>query len=124
MKLKDLKGKYAFISHPFANDPEGNRKKVDKICKYWVKKRVIPISPLHLFSFYEGDNDREKILNICYKLIDIADVVFIYGDSEGCRLEKEYAKKKKKPIFIFYDEYEMNFQNCKRLMEEKSGVQL
>lgn len=124
MKLKELKGKYAFISHPFANDPEGNRKKVDKICKYWVKKGVIPISPLHLFSFYDNDSDREKILDICYKLIDIVDVVFVYGDSEGCRLEKEYAKKKKKPIFIFYDEYEINFHNCKKLMEEKSGVLL
>ncbi len=124
MKLEELKGKYAFISHPFANNPEGNRKKVDKICKYWVKKGVIPISPLHLFSFYEEDNDRDKILNICYKLIDIVDVVFVYGDSEGCRLEKEYAKKKGKPIFVFYDEYEMNFHNCKKLMEEKSGVLL
>lgn len=122
MKLEELKGKYAFISHPFANNPEGNRKKVDKICKYWVKKGVIPISPLHLFSFYDNDSDREKILNICYKLIDIADVVFIYGDSEGCRLEKEYAEKKGKPVFVFYDEYRINFHNCKKLMEEKSGV--
>ena len=124
MKLEELKGKYAFISHPFANNPEGNRKKVDKICKYWVKKGVIPISPLHLFSFYDNDSDREKILNICYKLIDIADVVFIYGDSEGCRLEKEYAEKKGKPVFVFYDEYRINFHNCKKLMEEKSGVLL
>ena len=108
MRLKELKGKYAFISHPFANDPEGNRKKVDKVCKYWAKKGVIPISPLHMFSFYEDDSNREKILDICYKLIDIADVVFVYGDSEGCRLEKEYAEGKGKPILVFMEEKELN----------------
>ena len=124
MKLEELKGKYAFISHPFINDPEGNRKKADKICKYWVRKGVIPISPLHLFSFYDNDSEREKILDICYKLIDIADVVFMYGDSEGCRLEREYAKKRGKPIFVFYNEYKINFNSCKKLMEEKSEVQL
>jgi hypothetical protein len=120
MKLKDLKGKYAFISHPFANDPEGNRKKVDKICKYWVKKGVIPISPLHLFSFYEDDNAREDIMNICYKLIDLSDVVFIYGDSKGCRLEREYAEKIGKEVLIFYQEKRVpTFKECYYLMQEK-----
>ena len=124
MKMKNLIGKYAFISHPYVDNPTQNKIKVDKICKYWAKKGIIPISPLHMFSFYEDDSNREKILNICYKLIDIVDVVFIYGDSEGCRLEKEYAKEKGKPIFVFYDEHEINFHNCKKLMEEKSGVLL
>ena len=95
MKLEELKGKYAFISHPFANNPEGNRKKVDKICKYWVKKGVIPISPLHMFSFYEDDSDREKILNICYKLIDI--VLFVplnsYIEVETYMMEIREAMK-------------------------------
>ena len=110
MKLKELKGKYAFISHPYADNPTQNKIKVDKVCKYWAKKGIIPISPLHLFSFYEDDSNRDEIMNVCYKLIDIADVVFVYGDSEGCRLEKAYAEKTGKPVFVF--------------KEEKSGVLL
>ena len=115
MRLKELKGKYAFISHPYADDPTRNKIKVDKVCKYWAKKGIIPISPLHLFSFYEDDSNRDEIMNVCYKLIDMADVVFVYGDSEGCRLEKVYAEKKGKPVFVFYGE-------GKKLVEEKSGV--
>ena len=113
MKLKNLIGKYAFISHPYAGNPTQNKIKVDKVCKYWAKKGVIPISPLHMFSFYEDDSNREKILDICYKLIDIADVVFVYGDSEGCRLEKEYAKKKGKPVFVFMKEKELTYEDNK-----------
>jgi nucleoside 2-deoxyribosyltransferase len=113
MKLKNLIGKYAFISHPYAGNPTQNKIKVDKVCKYWVKKGVIPISPLHMFSFYEDDSNREKILNICYKLIDIVDAVFIYGDSEGCRLEKAYAEKKGKPVFVFMKEKELTYENNK-----------
>lgn len=99
-----MKGKYAFISHPYAGNPKENKIKVDKICRYWVKKGAIPISPLHLFMFYDDDSNREEILNICFKLIDMSDVIFIYGDSEGCRLEREYAEEKGKPILIFYNE--------------------
>ncbi len=125
MKLNNLKGKYAFISHPYANDPIENKIKVDKICKYWSKKGVIPISPLHLFSFYEDDSNREEIMNICYKLIDIVDVVFIYGDSEGCKLERVYAEKQDKPVYVFFNEKkDINFISCMYLMREKGGVNI
>lgn len=125
MKLNNLKGKYAFISHPYANSPKDNKIKVDKICKYWSKKGVIPISPLHLFSFYEDDSNREEIMNICYKLIDIADVIFIYGDSEGCKLERVYAEKQDKPVYVFFNEKkDINFISCMYLMREKGGVNI
>lgn len=125
MKLNNLKGKYAFISYPYANSPKDNKIKVDKICKYWSKKGVIPISPLHLFSFYEDDSNREEIMNICYKLIDIADVIFIYGDSEGCKLERVYAEKQDKPVYVFFNEKkDINFISCMYLMREKGGVNI
>lgn len=123
--MKDYKGKCAFISHPFASDPINNKKKVDKICRYWVKQGVIPISPLHLFSFYDDDSNREDILNTCYKLINISDVVFIYGNSEGCKLERAYAEKKKKPVEIFFNDHkDINFISCEYLMKENKGVKL
>ncbi|MGB9813517.1 MAG: DUF4406 domain-containing protein [Thermovenabulum sp.] len=85
-----------FISHPYKDDPEGNKKKVDKICRGLTG--VLPISPLHLFSFMDSDNNREEIMEVCYKLIDICDEVWVYGDSEGCRKEAEYAKKTGKTV--------------------------
>lgn len=99
----DLQGRYAFISHPYSASPEKNKKRVEKACKYWIKKGVVPISPLHLFSFYENDKEREKIMEFCYRLIDNVDVVFVYGDSEGCRLEREYAESIGKPVMMFCD---------------------
>ena len=72
--MTDYKGKYAFISHPYKDNPEENKKSVDRICKYLAGQGIIPISPIHLFSFYENDNNREEIMNICYELIKISDV--------------------------------------------------
>ena len=84
--------KRVFISHPYKDDPKGNKKRVDTICRELAEKDdILPISPLHLFSFMENDDNREEILQVCFRLIDICDEVWIYGDSEGCRKEREYA---------------------------------
>jgi hypothetical protein len=90
--------KRVFISHPFTSDPEGNRVRVDIICRDLVKQGILPISPLHLFSFMEDDLQREEMLQVCFRLIDICDEVWVYGDSEGCRREAKYAKSVGKPV--------------------------
>lgn len=80
-----------FISHPYASNPELNKIKVDKICRELVAEGYTPISPLHLFSFYDDDSNREEVLEVCYHLIECVDELWCYGDSEGCRLEMNYA---------------------------------
>lgn len=90
--------KKVFISHPFAKDKLINRMKAEKICR--DIKGVIPISPLHLFGFMDNDTHREEIMKVCYNLIDICDEVWVYGDSEGCRKEKEYAELKGKRVVV------------------------
>ena len=90
--------KRVFISHPFTSDPEGNRVRVDIICHDLAKQGILPISPLHLFSFMENDDNREEILQVCFRLIDICDEVWIYGDSEGCEKEREYAISRGKKV--------------------------
>ncbi len=90
--------KRVFISHPFTSDPEGNRVRVDIICHDLVKQGILPISPLHLFSFMQDDLQREEILQVCFRLIDICDEVWIYGDSEGCRKERGYALSQRKRV--------------------------
>jgi len=93
--------KRVFISHPFSSDPEGNRVRVDIICHDLVKQGILPISPLHLFSFMEDDLQREEILQTCFRLIDICDEVWIYGDSEGCKREAEYAQCAGKVVMMY-----------------------
>ena len=84
--------KRVFISHPYKDDPERNKKRVDNICRELAEKGdILPISPLHLFSFMEDDDSREEILQVCFRLIDICDEVWVYGDSEGCEKERGYA---------------------------------
>jgi hypothetical protein len=95
-----------FVSHPYANDPKGNKKKADEICKYLLKQGHLPLSPLHLFSFMENDTRRNEIMRICFELIQIADEVWIFGDSEGCQEEKSYAEFIGKPVKIMYDKPE------------------
>ena len=94
--------KRVFISHPYKDDPKRNKKRVDTICRELAEKDdILPISPLHLFSFMEDDDNREEILQVCYRLIDICDEVWIYGDSEGCRMELEYARSIGKVVRMY-----------------------
>ena len=89
-----------FVSHPLAGDFEGNRQKVDRICRRIASLGLLPISPLHLFSFYDIEVDvvRAEILQVCFRLIDLCDEVWMYGDSEGCRMEADYAERSGKAV--------------------------
>jgi len=46
----------------------------------------------------EDDLQREEILQTCFRLIDICDEVWIYGDSEGCEKERDYALSRGKKV--------------------------
>lgn len=120
------KGKYVFISHPYSNDPKGNKRKVEDICKYLKNKGMIPISPLHLFAFYEGDEgSRDKIMEYCYHLMDKCVADFMFGTAPGCLDEARYARKIKIPVIKFYPECKMpNHKGFTYLMQEKKGVEM
>lgn len=79
--------KKIFISHPYSDNPELNLKRVDYICKKLVREEnIIPISPLHLFSFYDEEPKyREKILEVCFDLESISDggYYYMYGKEEN-----------------------------------------
>ena len=66
-----------FLSHPFSDNPELRLKQVDYICRN-LSDEILPISPLHLFSFEDDDSRREQILKVCFDLIDMCEKVFIY----------------------------------------------
>lgn len=92
--------KRIFISHPYADDPIENMKSVDAICK--SLENVLPISPLHLFSYMEDDSHRREILEVCYRMIDMCDEVWIYGNSDGCFSEYKYAIQRNKKVRMMY----------------------
>lgn len=91
-----------FISHPYASDPVANKKRNRQIINELARQNPqnIYLSPLLLFDYVETETveQRERIMNICYRLIDKSDEVYIYGDSEGCKQEMQYAKSKHKKI--------------------------
>jgi hypothetical protein len=90
-----LRGKRIFISHPFASDPQANRRSVSEILSRLHKQypEVTFVSPLHLFSYMESETpqQRKEVMAMCYDLIDLCDEVWSFGESEGCQLEQEYA---------------------------------
>lgn len=86
--------KRVYISHPLAGDIEGNRAKVDAICKALIAQgEVLPISPVHLFGYMENDKHREEIMRADLALLNIVDEIWVYGDSQGCLMEVERARQ-------------------------------
>ena len=72
--------------------PKKISKKVTEICRASQRNpTVIPISPIHLFSWMDPDTD---VIDSCYDLMDFCGgKVSFHGDwmhSEGCILEAEY----------------------------------
>ena len=99
--------KKTFISHPYSDNPELRLKQVDYICRN-LSPDILPISPLHLFSFEDDDSRREQILQVCFDLIDMCDEAWFYKHgnsrflfknlSEGQKSELRYALSQKKNI--------------------------
>lgn len=105
--IKQLGNNYKrliFISHKYKDNPEQNRKDVDKICKYWYRKGYIPISPLHLFSYIDDDSNRETIKIISKILILLCPNFAVYHQSEECQEEEKFAIKHNKNIYRMYPE--------------------
>ena len=80
-----------FISHPYSDNPKLRLKQVDCICKN-LPPDILPISPLHLFSFEDDDSRREEILQVCFNLIDMCEKVFIYNYGKLSRGQKKEKK--------------------------------
>ena len=94
--------KKAFISHPYSDNPELRLKQNEYICRN-LPDDILPISPLHLFSFEDDDSRREEILQVCYDLIDMCEEVYVYyyeGVSQGQSSELLYANVEEVDIYI------------------------
>ena len=101
--------KRAFISHPYADDPLLNKNLVNLIVNELLRSKdnVIPISPLHLFWFLNGDcGCRPVIMDTCYKLIDMCELVYFYvyenEFSPGQEKEYNHAREQGKKVVVYY----------------------
>lgn len=108
--------KKVFISHPYADNPVENRAKVDMLCKkVAATENVLPVSPIHLFSFiseHDEENYRDNIMEYCKHMIADCDVVRIYvynyRISEGQHEELMYAIRAGKEIEFVRVEGKLN----------------
>jgi len=89
--------KKVFISHSFQDNPEENLNKTKKLLSKLRSEYpdILFISPLHLFSYFkqEVEKFREDIIQYCKHLLQECDEIWVYGKSEGCMKEAQYAKE-------------------------------
>jgi hypothetical protein len=89
-----------YVSHPFSNDPEGNRARTIRIAKGLILEGHFPIVPhLYLPAFLDEFSERQVALNLCLQLVALSDELRFYGSlSAGMRLEIEEARALGIPI--------------------------
>ena len=56
------------------------------------------VSPIHTFGFLYHEMGYDEGMTHCLTLLDLCTEIWIFGDSKGTRIEREYAKKYKIPI--------------------------
>lgn len=98
-----------FVSHPLSDNVPVRRAQNRELMNTLNKEfpNVIFISPLLLFDYMDDDSKRDDILAICRLLIrHVCDEVWIFGDSSGCRMERDCAEDAGKEIKYFKPERE------------------
>ena len=109
MVMFDIKEKVIYISHPYGGLNE-NKEKVEKLIKRLTKKypEYCFVSPIHTFGFLYNELTYEEGISHCLTLLDLCSEIWIYGNSKGVRIERNYAQRYKIPIVERgdYDEYE------------------
>ena len=99
-----------YVAHPYRGNVENNVREVSQICRC-VKKtpKILPISPIHTFSFYTEKDDANPeihalILKYGIELLHSCDQLWLTGNwsaSAGCIAEAFAAFEKGMPVFEF-----------------------
>lgn len=101
-----------YIAHPLQGEsPDDissiyhNIDAVSQICRDIVAQEplVIPLSPIHAFSFCAPIGDQSSVLDLCLSLLTIADELRVYGDwesSKGCKMEIAHARRLGIPVIF------------------------
>ncbi|WP_409482503.1 DUF4406 domain-containing protein [Helcococcus ovis] len=98
-----------YICSPFSGDIKGNIKRAKEFADFLYKKGAIPITPHLLFPFMDDKKkeEREKAIFMDIVILSKCDEVWVLGEkiTKGMREELEVAKRRKKTIRFFNDDY-------------------
>ncbi len=92
--------KVLFICHPFASDPQGNVDRVRQICRWFAQQGYLPLAPhIYLPQFHDEVTEREMAMDLCRRLIGLADELLVFGDpTTGMKMEIEEAERLGVPV--------------------------
>ena len=92
--------KVLFICHPFASDPQGNVDRVRQICRWFAQQGYLPLAPhIYLPQFHDEVTEREMAMDLCRRLIGLADELLVFGDpTPGMQSEIEEAHRLGVPV--------------------------
>jgi len=85
-----------YVAHPFTGDTFSNKYEVEQIIKQLVAKYpdTAFISPIHTFSFLDGQIPYTQAMDLCTSLLERCDGLILTGkweDSTGCSIERSFA---------------------------------
>ena len=87
--------KCIYVAHPFRGKRQ-NKEAITHICQRLVKLGVMPVSPVHAFSFLSDNipSERHRACEFCEEFVTMADELWLFGEwekSEGCLMERNVA---------------------------------
>ena len=84
-----------YICHPFGSDPHGNAARVRRICRWFAQQGYLPLAPhIYLPQFLDVVTEREMALDLCRRLIALADELLVFGEpTAGMKIEIEVAER-------------------------------
>lgn len=96
--------KRIYVSHAYGGK-KSNKEAITHICQALVKMGVIPISPVHSFSYLNDKvaEERSRALEFCEELVELCDELWLFSEwekSEGCILERNVALIEMIPIRV------------------------
>ena len=89
-----------YICHPFGSDPHGNSDRVRKICRWFAQQGYLPLAPhIYLPQFLDEATEREIAMDLCRRLIALADELLVFGEpTAGMLMEMEEARRLDVPV--------------------------
>jgi hypothetical protein len=95
----NIKDKLIYVSQPYGGDPE-NYTKAEQIVS--ALSKLYPdycfVSPILCFGHMYDEISYEQGMELCLTLLDQCAEMWVFGDSKGVQIEREYATKYKIPI--------------------------
>lgn len=95
----NIKDKLIYVSQPYGGNPENYAKAeqfIEQLSQQYPKYCFV--SPILCFGHTYNEMSYDDGMELCLTLLDQCTEMWVYGDSKGVRIEKEYATKYRIPI--------------------------